>query len=62
MWRTERLIGKEWKTIARWGNVNNAIDSASYLADLCKIGTRVVEVYSSTVVWDSVEGKVEATR
>lgn len=58
MWRTERLIGEKWSTIARWGNVDNAIDSASYLADLCKIRTRVVEVFSSAIVWDSVDGRV----
>jgi hypothetical protein len=55
MWHTERLIGDNWTRVAPWGNKENAIDSASFLADTCKVPTRVVDSLSLIVVWDSVE-------
>lgn len=56
MWHTERLIGATWTRVAPWGNVDNAKDSAAFLADLAKVRTRVVDSLSLIVVWDSVEG------
>lgn len=59
MWHTQRLIGENWTRVAPWGNVDNAIDSASFLADTCKVRTRVVDSLSLVVVWDSVEGATD---
>jgi hypothetical protein len=56
MWHTERMVGAGWVRIAPWGNVDNAKDSAQFLADSTGYRTRVVDSLSLLPVWDSVEG------
>jgi hypothetical protein len=55
MWYTEHKKDGTWRRLATWGNVDNAIDSASFLADLCKVATRVVNE-SGCQVWPTVDG------